>query len=77
MSENHKALIFSKIESCRVILLKCFEKLNYNIEIPENLDLVEGEVEINMSTVDQKRSYITMCASMIRENYGGNPLTLQ
>ena len=36
--ENHKALIFSKIESWRVISLKCFEKLNCNIEIPENLD---------------------------------------
>ena len=65
LSENHKALIFSKIESWRVISLKCFEKLNCNIEIPENLDLVGGEGEINMATIDQKMSY--MCASMIRK----------
>lgn len=30
----------------------------------------------NMATVEQKKSFISMCASIIRDNYDGNPLSL-
>lgn len=31
---------------------------------------------LNMATIDQKKSFIAMCANIIRDNYDGNPLVL-
>ena len=70
LSEYCKDIIFSKIENCRILLLKLFKKYIV-IEISENLILVihlnnnigvESEIEINMATIYQKKSYNTMCA---------------
>lgn len=35
----------------------------------------EGE-DLNMATVERKKSFISMCSNIIRDNYDGNPLTL-
>lgn len=37
----------------------------------------KAKFEITMATVEQKRSFISMCANILRENYDGNPLSLQ
>lgn len=97
LSEKNKSKIFNKIIYCRNILKKCFEKINCNTKIPEEVNLLvridrsamikskvedfenlNSEIEqIKMATIEHKKSFITMCASIIRDNYDGNPLTLQ
>lgn len=108
LSQDDKRKIFLKISNCRKILIRCFNKINCNIKVPEESDLLvrvdenvmtesededfekfdsknkqiiitetTQETEIKMATVEDKKSYITMCASIIRENYDGNPLKLQ
>lgn len=47
------------------------EKLQ-NINLEDNV-----EIDIKMATIEQKKSFISMGTSIIRENYDGNPLTLQ
>lgn len=101
---NELTSYLAKIRHCRIILIKCFDKLQCKIKIPEEVNLLEcvdrsvmidtdfkysseGKQNINscnssgqgieMATIEQKKHFITMCASIIRENYDGNPLTLQ
>ncbi|XP_067637011.1 kinesin-related protein 10-like [Eurosta solidaginis] len=40
-----------------------------------NLDTISEE-QPTMATSEQKKTFITMCASIIRENYSGDPLSL-
>lgn len=48
----------------------------------ENTEIKEGTTgrkffETEMATIDQKKSFISLCSGIIRENYDGNPLALE
>ena len=53
----------------------------------EKLDEVKADVKTNfetkgdfqnkMATIEQKKTFIAMCANIIRNNYDGNPLALE
>lgn len=38
--------------------------------------IVRQNKDLNMATVEQKKSFISMCSNIIRDNYDGNPLAL-
>lgn len=70
------SLINSKKETVIVAIPEESEEGNSSEE--ENLrEEEEEEHEFEMATAAQKKEFIGMCASIIRENYDGNPLSLE
>lgn len=49
---------------------------NQNLPLPSS-NLNSDLNDQNMATPEQKKSFISMCATIIRENYSGDPLALE
>lgn len=53
------------------------ENFESGSESERKLNIEEKDkLETAMATIEQKKSYVSMCASIIRDNYNGNPLVL-